>query len=157
MDRSYQAKYKILKLVHGKYRADTIEFITYVHEGNRPEFAYFNHALLFLSYSDGKLYHEKYQYFDVYKASNGRWASPDPTADYSHPFRNSISVKPEKIPFTEGLKFSVRPPSRLLMGRSYPQPFYRIDAEYAIPVYGNYVEDLFRLKMETSLKARGIY
>ena len=156
MDSRYQAKYRILELVHGAYQADTIEFTAYVHEGG-PAFAQFNHVLLFLSYSNGKLYHEKYQYFDVYKAKNGRWASPYPAADYNHPYRDSISVKPEKISFTEGLKFSLKLPRNFYMQRSYPPPFYKIQEEYAAPVFGNYVEDLFKLKMETTLKARGIY
>lgn len=156
MDRRFQAKYRILQLVHGSYAADTIEFLAYVHEGNRPEFAQFNHVLLFLTYSDGRLYHQKYQYFDVYKTKNDRWASPYPTADYIHPYRDSISVKPEKIRFSEDLQFSLKPSRNFYLQRNYPQPFFQIKEKYAIPIYGNYVEELFKLKMETTLKARGL-
>jgi hypothetical protein len=39
----------------------------------------------------------------------------------------------------------------------FPQPYYKIEKKQAIPIYGNYVEDLFILKQQTILKARGIY
>jgi len=155
MDQRFKAKYKILNLVHGSYQADTIEFTVYDHYG-KPAFSKFEHVLLFVSYYNGKLYHEKYQYFDVYKAKNGKWASPYAVADYNHPYRDSITVKPEKIPFKEGLRFSVKQQGFNYMQRDYPQPFYRLKDGYASPVYGNYVKDLLQLKFETVLKARGI-
>ncbi|MEJ5960718.1 hypothetical protein [Pedobacter immunditicola] len=155
MDQRYKAKYKVLQLVHGSYKADTIEFTVYDHYG-KPAFSQFEHVLLFVSYYNGKLYHEKYQYFDVYKAKNGKWASPYAVADYNHPYRDSITVKPEKIPFEEELRFSVKRQGFNYMQRDYPHPFYTLKDGYANPVYGNYVNDLFQLKLETILKARGI-
>ena len=39
----------------------------------------------------------------------------------------------------------------------YPKPYYDIRNGKAIAIYGNYVDDLFILKQQTILKARGIY
>lgn len=155
-NRRYRAKYRILEMVHGSYTADTIEFLAYVHEGPLA-FDKYSNVLLFVSNRGGQLYHEKYQFFDVYKAQNGKWASPYPTADYNHPFKDSITVKPEKINFQQDLKYGLKPSFNMMRRQDYTAPFYRIVGDYAVPVYGNYVEDLFKLKMETTLKARGIF
>lgn len=155
-NRRFRAKYRILEMVHGSYTADTIEFLAYVHEGPLT-FDNYSNVLLFVSNHGGQLYHEKYQFFDVYKAQNGKWASPYPTADYNHPFKDSITVKPEKINFQQDLKYSLKPSFQMMRRQDYTAPFYRIVGDYAVPVYGNYVEDLFKLKMETTLKARGIF
>jgi hypothetical protein len=40
---------------------------------------------------------------------------------------------------------------------NFPTPYYEISNGMATAVYGNYIEDLFKLKQETILKARGIY
>ena len=155
-NRRVRAKYRILEMVHGSYTADTIEFLAYVHEGPLA-FDNYSNVLLFVSNHGGQLYHEKYQFFDVYKAQNGKWASPYPTADYNHPFKDSITVKPEKINFPQDLKYSLKPSFQVMRRQDYTAPFYRIVGDYAVPVYGNYVKDLFKLKMETTLKARGIF
>ena len=155
-NRRFRAKYRILEIVHGSYTADTIEFLAYVHEGPLA-FDNYSNVLLFVSNHGGQLYHEKYQFFDVYKAQNGKWASPYPTADYNHPFKDCITVKPEKINFPQELKYSLKPTLQVMRRQDYTAPFYRIVGEYAVPVYGNYVKDLLKLKMETTLKARGIF
>ena len=155
-NRRFRAKYRILEIVHGSYTADTIEFLAYVHEGPLA-FDEYSNVLLFVSNHGGQLYHEKYQFFDVYKAQNGKWASPYPTADYNHPFKDSITVKPEKVNFPQELKYSLKPSFQVMRRQDYTAPFYRIVGDYAVPVYGNYVQDLFKLKMETTLKARGIF
>lgn len=37
----------------------------------------------------------------------------------------------------------------------YPEPFFTIKNNKAIPVYGNYVEDLFRIRQQSILKVLG--
>jgi len=156
MDSEYLAKYKILQLVHGSYESDTIEFTVFDHYG-KPAFSKYQTVLLFVSEHNGKLYHEKYQYFDLYMTKNGKWASPYSSRDYNHSYKESITVQPEKIPFTEEVFYSVEKMSKDGIKKSFPQPYYKIKKKRAIAVYGNYVEDLFRLKQQTILKARGIY
>ena len=151
-DSRYIAKYKILKLVHGYYKKDTIEFIVFDHYGE-PAFSKFRHVLLFVSYYDGKLYHEKYQYFDVYMTKSGRWASPYTIYDYSHPFDDRVAIKPEKIMFDKKIVFPINDTNY----SKYPKPYFEIRNGFAKPIYGNYIEDLYEFKLRTVLKARGIY
>ncbi len=156
MDNKYIAKYKVLQLVHGIYQWDTIVFTVFDHYGI-PAFSKFPTVLLFLSYYNGKLYHEKYQYFDLYITRSGRWASPYPAGDYNHPYKGSITVKPEKIPFTNQVSFPVNGLTSKQVQTIYPAPYYEIKDGKSIAIYGNYVDDLFKLKQQTILKARGIY
>ena len=156
MDSEYLAKYKILQLINGSYKSDTIEFIVFDHYG-KPAFSKYQTVLLFVSDYNGKLYHEKYQYFDLYMAENGKWASPYSSETYNHPFKDSITVKPEIIPFTDKIFYSIRKMPKNEIKERFPQPYYKIEKKRAIAIYGNYVEDLFKLKQQTILKARGIY
>src|SRR5688572_5983356 len=65
MDAQFKAKYVILKRIYGMFVKDTIEFEVYDHYG-RPGFSHYKNSLLFVSEYEGKFYHEKYQFFDVY-------------------------------------------------------------------------------------------
>jgi hypothetical protein len=104
MDDGFRAKYKILLPVYGSYSGETIEFIAYDHYG-WPAFASFKNVLLFLSEYKGKYYHEKYQFFDVYRTKNGRWASPNKAGDYNHLYNKNTSTKPEIVEFAETVKY----------------------------------------------------
>ncbi len=84
---AFRAKYRIVQQVYGHYPYDTIEFIAYDHYGT-PAFSKYEHALLYVSKYEGKLYHEKYQYADVYRTENGRWAS-----GYKAAIMNILSIK----------------------------------------------------------------
>lgn len=156
MDSRYVAKYKVLQLINGSYKQDTIEFIVFDHYGE-PAFSKYKTVLLFVSYDKGKLYHEKYQYFDLYLTTDNKWASPYPSRDYNHPFKDKVTVKPEKISFKEEISFPVDKLSSDEIQTWFPKPYYEISNGKAIAIYGNYVEDLFKLKQQTILKARGIY
>ena len=156
IDREYLAKYKILQLIHGSYQSDTIEFTVYDHYGN-PGFSNYKTVLLFVSKDNGRLYHEKYQYFDLYMTESGKWASPYSSGDYNHPYKDSITVKPEIIPFVDKVFYSIEKMPADEIKKWFPQPFYRIEKKRAIAIYGNYLDDLFLLKQQTILKARGIF
>ncbi|RYU77905.1 hypothetical protein [Hymenobacter persicinus] len=156
MDGKYLAKYKILKLINGKYSKDTIDFIAFDHYGI-PGFSAHNVVLLFVSREAGKLYHEKYQFFALYQAENGEWASPYSVIDYTHPYKKQITVKPERIIFKEKVSFPVADMTKDQIEEWYPSPYYLVKGRFAIAIYGNYVDDLFKLKQQTILKARGLY
>ena len=156
MDSEYLAKYKILQLIHGSYKSDTIEFTVFDHYG-KPAFSKYQTVLLFVSDYDGKLYHEKYQYFDVYMTENGKWASPYSKEAYNHHFKDNITVKPEIIPFTDKVFYPIGKIPKSEIKEWFPEPYYKIEKKRAISIYGNYVEELFKLKQQTILKARGIY
>jgi len=156
MDSRYKAKYKVLQLLHGTYNADTIEFIAYDHYG-KPGFSTKDTVLLFVSTSEGTLYHEKYQYFNLYLTKNGKWAGTYSTSDYNHSYKNEITVRPEKIEFANEVSFPLDKLTQEQIEIWYPTPYFELKNGKAIAIYGNYIDDLFKLKQQTILKARGIY
>lgn len=156
MDNKYEAKYKIKKLIYGSYLENIIEFTTFDHYGI-PPFSKFKTVLLFVSKHDGKLYHEKYQYFDLYMTKVKKWASPYSSDSYEHPYRDSVTVKPERITFNPTVSFPLDGLTREAIEQKYPRPYYQIKKGRAIAIYGNYVDDLFKLKQQTVLKARGLF
>lgn len=156
MDSKYIAKYKVLQLTNGSYKQDTIEFFVFDHYGE-PTFSKYKTVLLFVSYNNGKLYHEKYQYFDLYLMKDNKWTSPYSSREYNHPFKDEITIVPEKIQFKEEISFSINNLLPEEIQNWFPKPYYKIKKDKAIAIYGNYVEDLFKLKQQTILKARGIY
>lgn len=156
MDTRYHAMYEILDLIHGSYERDTIGFTVYDHYGV-PAFSGYENVLLFVVNKDGKLYHEKYQYFDLYKTKTGEWASPYHPAEYNHPYKDSITVKPEKISFEKDVWYSTGKMNKKSIYFRYPSKYYTFKANKAIPLYGNYVKDLFKLKQQTILEAGGYF
>lgn len=157
MDGAFRAKYKILLPVYGSYSDETIEFVAYDHYG-WPAFASFKNALLFVSEYQGKYYHEKYQFFDIYRTKNGRWASPYKADDYSHLYNRNTNIKPEIIEFTETVKYPLHfKKDSTVYTVSYPAPYFITQGDSAIAIYGNYLEDLFALKKLGVLAARGLF
>ena len=151
MDAKFIAKYEVLERVCGEYRKDTIEFTVFDHYGI-PGFSKTENALLFVVEYEGKFFHEKYQYFDVYKTKDGRWASPNAWRESS-----ADSLAPHKIDLEKQISFDLVGLKKQDIVRNFPQPFYRISNGRAIVEYGNYVEQLFHLKKSGVLKARGLF
>lgn len=149
-DAKFLAKYKIAEIVCGTYIKDTISFIVYDHYGI-PPFSKYKNAMLFLSQNDSSFYHMKYQFFDVYKTKDGRWASSYKAMEHSQ------NVKPVPIQFEEEVSYHIIGGKKKLIKQYFPEPYYRLTKEKAIAVWGNYVPELFQIKKEGVLKARGLF
>lgn len=158
LDNKFTARYKVLQSVYGKYDNDYIEFKVYDHYG-WPAFSKYKHVLLFVSEDSGKYYHEKYMYNDVYKTKSGRWAGSYAIDDYEHPYNKSTAIKPEIIDFKEELSYPTQTVYQdgSIEEHYYPEPYFKIVDDKAIAIYGNYIEDLFRLKKEGVLSARELF
>lgn len=156
LDLKYIAKYKVLKIFNGHYKADTIEFVAWDHYGI-PQFSKFKHVLLFVYPQAVGLIHEKYQYFDVYLAKNEKWAAPYAHNEYNGPFKNQITIKAEKIKFNDDLSFNLKERYDYPVSREFTEPYYQIKSKIAVPIYGNYAEDLIEIKKQGVLKASGFY
>lgn len=149
-------KYRIIDEVYGDYPNDTIEFTSNSHLG-RPMIEYYDKVLLFVGEYCGKLYQEKYQFFDVYKTKDGKWASPgdpfkfDNYADY----KKDTTIKAQLIEFDSFIRINTIPsidedyPERF---QKYEAPYYRLIGDKAVPLMGTYVEDLIKIKMNGGLK-----
>jgi hypothetical protein len=134
MDSKFEARYRVLQLVFGKYEGNEITFTVYDHYGD-PRFARYDTVLLFVSRHEGHLYHEKYQFFDVYPTKDGRWATPGDPYKYE-PEVHRGTLKPVRIQFATGVT---------------------VGTESGPSTEGTYVEDLFEVKKAGVLKARGLF
>ena len=152
MDSRYEAKYKILKNIYGDYAQDTITFMAYDHYGE-PAFLAYQYAMLFVSEHCGQLIQEKYQYFDVYPTADGRWARPgDP---YRFDAAQPKLFKAQKLQFKEILSFDISNEYESVVAEKYPKRYFKITRDKAYPLTGVYSEDLFSIKKDGVLKARG--
>ncbi len=153
-DEQFLAKYRVVEPYRGSYDEAEIEFTVFDHHGT-PAFASYQHALLYVELHDGKYYHAKYQYSPLYKTKDGRWAGPYDASDYGHQFNRHTAIKPEVIDFLKPVVVDVSSYERSDLEKWFPKPYFRITGSKAIAVYGNYVPELFVLKQNGVLKARG--
>ncbi|MDB5269842.1 MAG: hypothetical protein JWP58_2882 [Hymenobacter sp.] len=154
MDSKYTAEYKVLANVYGHLPHDTIRFSAYDHYG-RPAFSKKQVVLLFVSEYCQELIHEKYQYFPLYKTADNRWAAPYPALTYASLPAGS-GTKPHRLKFREPVVIDITGNDPDYVARTFPAPYYRIENNQAIAIYGNYVDELVELSKQTVLKARGI-
>jgi len=155
MDSKFKAKYKVIKNIHNIINGKVVEFIAYDHYGI-PAFSKYKYVLLYLIKEDGKFYHSKYQYSPLFKTKNNKWASFY-SSDYSHPYNCNTKIKPVKINFKENLSIDITKYSKEIIKRFYPKPYFKIKGNKAYPKYGNYIKELFQLKKDGVLKARGYF
>lgn len=156
MDTKYAARYKVLKKLYGSFKTDTIEFLAFDHYGY-PAFSNYKTVLLYVSIENGILVHEKYQFTDVYKTKDGRWASGYRVEDYAHEFNKNTNIKPQRIRFVKPVYYDLEQTTSKQIAEWFPSPYYFIQSHRATVVYGNYIEQLFELKKAGILKARGIF
>jgi hypothetical protein len=154
MDSKFDADYKIVENIYGNYSNDTIHFVAYDHYG-RPAFGNYEYVMLFVSKYCDEIFHQKYQFYNVYKTVDNKWAAPYQTSDYSR-LDTLSKIKPVKIIFKTPVEFDISKASKEWVEKSYPSPYYKIENGKAIAVYGNYVPELLELKKQTVLKARNI-
>lgn len=153
LDGQYVSKYKLVKTMYGTALPDTINFTAYDHYGT-PKFSNYKYVMLFLSEYCGKLYHEKYQFFDVYPTKNGRWARPgDP---YRFDKNLQQAIKPVKLAFKNNLSFDIEDEYDHIIKQEYPEPYFMLTKSKAYPISGVYAEDLLEIKKNGVLKARGV-
>lgn len=74
MDTEFTVKYKILKTFNGSLPRDEVQFKSYGRY-KIPPFSKYDHVLIFLTKINGELVLIRYQYFDVYRTSDGNWAT----------------------------------------------------------------------------------
>ncbi len=154
LDLGFKAKYKILDTVFGEYnQGEVIEFNAFDHYGF-PEFARFKTVLLFVSEGEHAIYHQKYQYYDVYKTADGRWA----TCGNPYEYEDMVESKePVAITFDPSVTHDVSLMSGIFAKQEYPEPTFVIDDKGAHCVMGVYVDELFDIKRQTTLKERGLF
>ena len=155
LDNAFRARYRVLQYVCGNLPAQEIEFEAYDHYGS-PAFAEFDTVLLFVSWADGRLVHQKYQYVDVYETSDGSWAGcGDPYRLEPEVHRGAIRAKP--MAFKRPVSFSVRDLNQAEIRRRYPPEFFERTGDTVTCRAGTPLADLYAIKRNGVLKARGIF
>lgn len=155
MDSQYDAEYKILENVYGNYENEIIKFSTYDHYG-KPAFGEFRNVLLYVRKYCDKLIHIKYQFADVYKTKNNRWATPYQSDDYNR-IKDKDKFVPEVINFAEPVEYDIKGASQEYIERRFPKPYYEIKDDKAVAVYGNYIEEAFEIKKDAVLKSYNFF
>lgn len=156
---NYQAKYKIIQNVFGDYSDKTIVFNTNDHYGV-PAFSKSKYALLFVYKHNGKYHDVRYQYFDVYKTTDGRWASCGDPFYFDEKFKDSVKtpIPVVKLDFHKPVKFKINPTRDSARIREvFPEPYFKIEGLTATGLMGSYVDDLFIVKKEGILKQLGYF
>jgi hypothetical protein len=138
-----RARYKIVQNLFGNFRKDTIEFVTYMHQG-APAFLPFKTVLLFVSNYNGQLIYEKGSFFDLYKTIDGRWASPKfESPDNPNHWKN---VETHNLRFADSLWYEITYHDKRFTPPIFPEPI-RNEPNKTITVKGGYVEDLLKAKI----------
>ncbi len=104
---------------------------------------------------EGKYYHSKYQFTPLYRTKDGKWAGAYAAYDYNHSYNKGTTIKPVKIEFSEPVTIDISSYKKESIKRWFPDPYFRIEGNKAVAVYGNYIDKLFLLKQNGVLKARG--
>lgn len=155
-DNLFTVKYKVVKELYGHIATDTLEFRVGDHYGI-PQFTQYKNALLYVSQNkDGKWYHQKYQFSDVYETIDGRWATPGKDSEYGHFYNKNPPFQPEKITFKNDCCINIDKIDPEYLEKEIA-PYYEIEGKKACAKMGNYIEELFELKKTGVLHARGLF
>ena len=157
-DHIFIAQYRVLENVFGSLSVDTIEFRVRDHYGY-PQFATYNHVLLYVSEYEGKYYHQRYQFDAVYTTEKGKWAGIyDGTVhEYLSDHNFPTKVVPEEIEFDPPVEININNFDIEYHALLFPKPYFEIKDSIATARYGHYVEDLFQLRKDGILKVRGFF
>ena len=155
MDGAFKAKYRIQQLVFGKYENPIIEFDVYDHYG-RPPFEHYKNVLLFVSKSNNTLYHEKYQYFPVYKTKSGSWAGCE-RAVSREAETHELLMPVHNIEFNKDAYIDISEFSKDAINKMRKINQFKIVGNKAYCLKGNTIEELFEFKKKGVLKARGLF
>jgi len=109
--------------------------------------------LLFVVKINGEYQLLKYAHHKIFETKSGKYAIPYDTNEYRNQEIPLAKVQAEKINFKKKPKFRFyKDDSKDWLNRTYPEPYYRIENLYAIPNYGNYIEDYIKLRLNGTLK-----
>lgn len=148
----FKGKFKIVEQIKGHLTENIIDFDLYSHYG-KPKLPKSNEYLLFVIKINGEYQLIKYAIHQVYKTKNGKLAIPYDANEYRNQEKPLTNIEAEKIDFKHPPKFRIyKDDSADWINRTYPKPYYRIENQKAIPIYGNSIEDYIELRFNGTLK-----
>jgi len=151
-DYKFKAKIEILEQFKGNLNNSEIVFDLYNHYG-KPNLPKSNIYLFFVIKLNGKFQLLKYAHHRVYKTTTGKLVIPYDRNEYRNQKKPLLKIQPEKMNFRQIPEFNIyKDDSPDWINRTYPKPYYRIENNKAIPIYGNYIEDYINLRLNGTLK-----
>ena len=155
LDLKFEARYKVRAVIFGAYTEDDIRFSAFDHYG-RPAFANYETVMLYVSRYDGQLFHQKYQFNPVYRTADDRWAGcGDPYQHEPEVHRGALRARP--IDFQPEVAFSVSGLALDVVKTRYPSEYFVRSGDVMKCIAGAYAEQLFQIKRNGVLKARGVF
>lgn len=148
MDNAFRLKYKVLKNLYNDLKIDTVEFVAYDHYG-KPSFAEYEKVILYISKSQNNEYyvHQKYEYNEIYITKDKEWIG---LLNFGNVSRieegrklNLIKVKLDKV-----ANIDIKDYPKETIKLFYPEPFYKIEKNKAIPILGMSIKNLIKYKVE---------
>ncbi|RZJ67146.1 MAG: hypothetical protein EOO45_15620 [Flavobacterium sp.] len=139
----YNANYTVVEDILGNYDSGTIKFRV-IEPLRKPAYESEENVLLLLDEHCGELRHSGNNRINVYKATNGRWALPYYPLNFINKEHGELlqGHEPQLITFASPVAFPIKDISSEMVAKLYPSPYYRIEGNTAIALYGNYVDDL---------------
>jgi hypothetical protein len=148
----YEATYRVVQAIWGNYQEDTIAFSVYDHYG-LPPFANDKYTMLFVTKQGRGWTQELYQAYPVSRTEEGDWAyCGDPTPERWE----SEPAEMHKVVFDPPVYFDIRHYSESGLAERFPAPIWEHVSDRAYCVMGTGPEELFRIKREGVLRARGL-
>ncbi|MHA4847539.1 hypothetical protein ACX0G7_25460 [Flavitalea antarctica] len=154
----FSATYRILERVCGNYPGDTIS-LEVIQVDYDSSFKRNKYQLLMLTKDTGQ--NEDFVlwgdlYFDVCKTVKNQWVCTY-MPKYDIRQAGQKSLKPKKIRFTRNGFYNTKGMTREEIDINYPEPFYKIKKDRAIPVLGNSIDEIFQYQREGTLASVNIY
>lgn len=135
---SYEAVYSIINTgITNAYTNETIKFK--INKEGYPYLFDYDNAVLFLVEQCGKYKMFRDSFIPAYKTSDGLWAT------HHNIYQREIKSKP--IQFQKEVAFTIeKDDNDAYIRKHYPSPYYRIQGNKAIAVYGYILTDIIELE-----------
>ncbi len=150
MDSAFHAKYRVLQRVFGPDPGAWIDFTVFDHYGE-PKFSKFATVLLFVSRTPNGNFHNKYQFYPVYRTNIGLWAGCSNTWLWTSE-RTFVDLQPHPVAFADAPSFSTEDMSEEDIDKLYPPAQFQHVNGRAICKLGYTLEELIEIKRRGLLK-----
>lgn len=141
LDYAIKVKYRILYKLNGNYDHDTIEFISFDHNGDfyftKPKYV----LLSVKKMHDGDFYLPKDQYKTIAKTVDGKWAFRGNDIRLDRVLMTKVIFEP--MLFKDEFAYVIKKRKRLR--KRFPRNYYRKENDKMIPIKGVPVDKIFQV------------
>lgn len=138
----YNIKYKIIKLLDGSFKSDTINISTYIKNEKSLSFDSFHYVVrknCDVLNNDPDF---APQITDIYINNKDQWIVPYQALVYKRLDSSKTTIRPKRITLKKPLKRNVTNWNKL----QYPKPYYKVENNELFALFGNTLEEYLELK-----------